>query len=127
MASADSFHITFEAVLTCLLRFGAKDGKGGVLGRIKAYIGMTEEQKRLTPHCHLVLWVFGYNDFSSLRNVMDKKPGTYQQLAGFLSRVIFSQIASEADVRHAVRGEQEPTHNSESDRLPPPQNELERD
>ncbi|CAM9848471.1 unnamed protein product, partial [Pylaiella littoralis] len=59
VASADFFHITIDAVLETLLRFGAKDGDGGVLGRIKAYVGMTEEQRRLTLHCHLLVWVYG--------------------------------------------------------------------
>ncbi|CAM9277519.1 unnamed protein product, partial [Laminaria digitata] len=67
---------------------------GGVLGRIKAYVGMTEEQRRLTLHCHLLVWVFGFNDFASLRDFMDKTPESYQDLACFLSRTIFSQIAS---------------------------------
>ncbi|CAN0374470.1 unnamed protein product, partial [Pylaiella littoralis] len=68
VASADFFHITIDAVLETLLRFGAKDGDGGVLGRIKAYVGMTEEQRRLTLHCHLLVWVYGFNDFASLRD-----------------------------------------------------------
>ncbi|CAM9864678.1 unnamed protein product, partial [Laminaria digitata] len=87
VASADFFHIMIEAVLKTLLRFGARDGDGGVLGRIKAYVGMTEEQRRLTLHCHLLVWVFGFNDFSSLRDLMDKTPGSYQDLAEPLERL----------------------------------------
>ncbi|CAN0155693.1 unnamed protein product, partial [Ectocarpus fasciculatus] len=59
VASAEFFHVMIDAVMTTLLRFGAKDGDGGVLGRIKAYVGMTEEQRRLTLHCHLLVWVYG--------------------------------------------------------------------
>ncbi|CAN0159521.1 unnamed protein product, partial [Ectocarpus sp. 12 AP-2014] len=59
VASADFFHTTIDGVLSCLLRFGAADGDGGILGRIKGYVGMTEEQKRLVLHCHLLVWVFG--------------------------------------------------------------------
>ncbi|CAN0541052.1 unnamed protein product, partial [Laminaria digitata] len=109
VASADFFHIMIEAVLKTLLRFGAKDGDGGVLGRIKAYVGMTEEQRRLTLHCHLLVWVFGFNDFSSLRDLMDKTPGSYQNLSCFLSRTVFSQVASDEDVRHTMQGGPEPT------------------
>ncbi|CAN0208553.1 unnamed protein product, partial [Scytosiphon promiscuus] len=93
VASADYFHITIQAVMGGLLRFGAKDSDGGVLGRVKAYVGMTEEQKRLTLHCHLLVWCVGYNDFSDLRKTMDTSPDTYQRLATFLSRIIFSQVA----------------------------------
>lgn len=56
---------------------------------------------------------------------MDKTPESYQQLASFLSRTIFSQVASEEDVGHALRGDAEPT-GAEGDRVPPPQNPLER-
>ncbi|CAN0546080.1 unnamed protein product, partial [Ectocarpus sp. 8 AP-2014] len=90
VASAEFFHATIDAVLTCLLRFGACDGDGGVLGRVKGYVGMTEEQKRLTLHCHLLVWVFGYNDFASFRDLMDKTPTRYRELAQYLDRVIFN-------------------------------------
>ncbi|CAN0469938.1 unnamed protein product, partial [Scytosiphon promiscuus] len=92
VASADFFHIMIDAVLKTLLRFDAKDGDGGILGRIKAYGGMTEEQRRLTLDCHLLVWVFGFNDFASLRDLMDKTPGSFEELAGFLSRTIFCQV-----------------------------------
>lgn len=39
VASADFFHITIDAVMTALLRYNAKDSDGGVLGRIKAFVG----------------------------------------------------------------------------------------
>lgn len=56
---------------------------------------------------------------------MDETPGSYQELATFLSRTIFSQIASPDDVGHAVRGDAEPT-GANSDHVPPPQDPLER-
>lgn len=56
---------------------------------------------------------------------MDKNPESYNDLASFLSRTIFSQIASPADVGHAMRGEAEP-RGVESDHVPPTQNPLER-
>ncbi|CAN0317457.1 unnamed protein product, partial [Scytosiphon promiscuus] len=62
VASALFYHAMIDAVLTCLFRFGASDGDGGILGRVKGYVGMTEEQRRLSLHCHLLVWVFGYND-----------------------------------------------------------------
>lgn len=47
VASAFVFHATIDAVLKCLLQFGASDGGGG-LGRVKGYVGMVEEQRRLS-------------------------------------------------------------------------------
>ncbi|CAN0570629.1 unnamed protein product, partial [Ectocarpus sp. 12 AP-2014] len=85
VASAEFFHVMIDAVMKTLLRFGAKDGDGGVLGRVKAYVGMTEEQRRLTLHCHLLVWVYGFNDFGTLRDFMDKTPDSYQELASFLT------------------------------------------
>lgn len=99
------------------------DSSGHMTPRIVT--GMTEEQKRLTLHCHLLIWCFGYNDFSSLRDTMDKNPESYQDLASFLSRTIFSQIASPDDVNHALRGTEEPT-GVDNDHVPPPHNQLER-
>lgn len=36
VASAFFYHSVTDAVLSCLLRFGADDSDGGVLGRVKA-------------------------------------------------------------------------------------------
>ncbi|CAN0496989.1 unnamed protein product, partial [Ectocarpus sp. 12 AP-2014] len=110
VASADFFHATIDAVLTCLLRFGACDGDGGVLGRVKGYVGMTEEQKRLTLHCHLLVWVYGYNDFASFRELMDKTPTRYFELAEYLDEVIFDQIATLSDINHVMRGPRNNVH-----------------
>lgn len=126
VASVDFFHIIIDAVLKTLLRFGAKGGDGGVLGRIKAYVGMTEEQRRLTLHCHLLVWVFGFNDFASLRAFMDKTPGSYQELALFLSRTIFSRIASAEGVRHTMQGAPEPAPTDAADSPLIPRDPLER-
>ncbi|CAN0352673.1 unnamed protein product, partial [Pylaiella littoralis] len=104
VASAFFYHSVTDAVLTCSIRFGAGDGDGGVLGRVKGYIGMTEEQRRLMLYCHLLVWVFGYNDFSSFGDLMDKSPEKYNKLARFLERVIFNQVASLADVNMAMHG-----------------------
>ena len=41
VASALFFHATIDAVVSCLLRFGATDGDGGVLGKVKGYVGIT--------------------------------------------------------------------------------------
>lgn len=124
VASADFFHITIQAVLETLLRFGASDGDGGVLGRVKAYVGMTEEQRRLMLHCHLLVWVYGFNEFASLRDVMDKTPGSYQEVATILSRTILSQITSYEDLQHVMQGEPEPTGDLRT--APPEQSALER-
>eukprot|EP00903_Cladosiphon_okamuranus_P018114 g16669.t1 len=104
VASAFFYHAVTEAVLKCLLRFGAKDGDGGLLGRVKGYVGMTEEQRRLMLHCHLLVWVDGYTDFSSFRVLLDKTPEKCNELAHFLERVIFNQVASLADVNVALHG-----------------------
>lgn len=104
VASADFFHATIHGVLSCLLRFGVSDGDGGFLGRIKGYVGMTEEQKRLTLHCHILLWVFGYNDFASFRALMDKTPHRYTQLAQYLDKVIFNQVATLDDINRVMHG-----------------------
>ncbi|CAN0576475.1 unnamed protein product, partial [Laminaria digitata] len=118
VACADFYHDTVDAVLTSLLRFGAPDGDGGVLGRVKAYVGMTEEQRRLTLHCHLLVWIYGFNDFGSFRELMDKTPERYAELARFFSRVVFNQIASKDDVRHALLGTEEPPSSDEPASVP---------
>ena len=91
-----------------LICFGAPGGDGGVLGRVKAYVGMTEEQRGLTLHCHLLVWVYGFNDFASFRELMYQTPERYADLACFFSHIVFIQIATEDDVRHALQGADEP-------------------
>ncbi|CAB1112810.1 unnamed protein product [Ectocarpus sp. CCAP 1310/34] len=104
VASAQFYHNTIQGVLTCLLRFGASDGDGGVLGRVKGYVGMTEEQKRLMLHAHLLVWIYGYNDFVSFRALMDKTPRRYTELARYLDNIVFNQIATLADINRVMRG-----------------------
>ena len=41
----------------------------------QAYVAMTEEQQRLMLHCHAIVWVYGYTDYESLRDLLDKTPG----------------------------------------------------
>ncbi|CAN0560927.1 unnamed protein product, partial [Ectocarpus sp. 12 AP-2014] len=109
VASADFFHNTIDGVLSCLLRFGTSDGDGGILGRVKGYVGMTEEQKRLVLHCHLLVWVFGYNDFASFRDLMDRTPARYTELAQYLDNIIFNQVATLADITRVMHGAVEGT------------------
>ena len=68
VASATFFNETLQAVFDCLLRVGAADGDGGALGKVQAYIGMTEEQFRLTLHTHLLVRVYGYSSREQLRD-----------------------------------------------------------
>ena len=75
-------------------------------------------------HCHLLVWVYGFNDFASLRDVMDRTPGSYQELSTFLSRTIFSQVASYEDVQHAMQGAPEPEGDHRT--APPERDPLER-
>lgn len=83
----------------------------------QAYVGMTEEQRRLMLHCHLLVWVYGYNDCASFRDLMDKPPEKYSKLARFLERVIFNQVASLVDVKLAMHGHDVP---GSSEEAPPP-------
>ena len=64
---------------------------------------MTEEQRRLMLHCHVLVWVYGYTDFSSFRSLLDKTP-VKNELARFLKRVIFNQVATLGDVNVALHG-----------------------
>lgn len=55
-------------------------------------------------HCHLLVWTYGYNDFSSSRTLMDKTPEKYSKLASFLEQVIFNQVATLSNVHLALHG-----------------------
>ncbi|CAM9426660.1 unnamed protein product [Laminaria digitata] len=89
---------------------------------------MTEEQRRLSLHCHLLVWVFGYNDFASFRKLMDKTPERYAEFAEFLDRVIFNQVATLGDVNLAMSGvRQGEPGQSDADHEPLPPDPLMRD
>ncbi|CAN0217243.1 unnamed protein product [Scytosiphon promiscuus] len=124
VASAEFFHTTIQAVLMCLLRFRASDGDGGVLGRIKGYVGMSEEQKRLTLHCHLLGWICGYNDFVSFRDLMDKTPARYTELAQYLDKIVCNQIATIADISGIMQGHTLNPTTCTSDADPVPQRDI---
>ena len=61
VASATIFHEPIQAVFDHVLRVGASDDDGGALGKVQAYIGMTEEQFRLSLHADLLVRVYGYS------------------------------------------------------------------
>ena len=65
---------------------------------------MTEEQNRLMLHAHLLVWVYGYNDFVSFRALMDKTPQRYTELVRYLDNIVFNQIATLADVTRVLTG-----------------------
>ena len=67
-ASATFFHETLQAIFDSLLRVGAANGDGGALGKMQAYISMTEERFRLALHTPLFVWVYGYNSREQLRD-----------------------------------------------------------
>lgn len=87
---------------------------------MKGYVGMTEEQKRLMLHAHLLVWIYGYNDFVSFRALMDKNPRRYTELARYLDNIVFNQVATLSDINRVMRGV-DPAHvpaevgNSDSD------------
>ena len=54
---------------------------GGALGKVQAYIGMTEEQFRLTLHAHILVWVHGYSSRGRLRNDQGASPKKDVELA----------------------------------------------
>ncbi|CAN0593808.1 unnamed protein product, partial [Laminaria digitata] len=84
VAAATFFQETLQAVFDCLLRVGAKDGDGGVLGKVKSYIGMTGEQFRLTLHAHLLVWVYGYSSPEQLRDDLETSLERHVELARYV-------------------------------------------
>lgn len=68
-------------MIKCILRFGAKDGDGGALRTVKAYIGMTEEQFRLMLHAHLLVWVHGFTSREHLHDDVGSSLEKHAQLA----------------------------------------------
>ncbi|CAN0365278.1 unnamed protein product, partial [Laminaria digitata] len=84
VAAATSFQETLQAVFDCLLRVGAKDGDGGVLGKVKSYIGMTEEQFRPTLHAHLLVWVYGYSSPEQLCDDLGTSLERHVELARYV-------------------------------------------
>lgn len=117
VAAALMYHNTVHAFMSFLPRFDPADGDGGVWGRVKAYVGMTEEQKRLMLHCHLLVWVHGFTSFAALRDELDDNHRQYEDLAKFFSRVILNQIASREDVDVCLRGQPECDVSSPADHL----------
>lgn len=119
LASARFFHETVEAILACLLRCGANDGDGGVLGKVQAYIGMTEEQRKLTLHAHMLVWVYGFNGVDLLREEIGGDVALHVRLASYVGRIIVNQLMTEDEMRCCLLGEPEPSY-VEGHEIPPP-------
>ncbi|CAB1107564.1 unnamed protein product [Ectocarpus sp. CCAP 1310/34] len=117
VASATFFHETMEAVVKYILRFGAKDGDGGALGNIKAYIGMTEEQHRLMLHGHLMVWVHGFTS-RELRDDIGRslkkhaKLARVQEVLYYIGRLIYNQVMSLEEVEFSLLNASEPVYNN---------------
>ncbi|CAM9812698.1 unnamed protein product [Scytosiphon promiscuus] len=93
---------------------------------MKGYVGMSEEQKRRMVHCcHVLVWVYGYNDYVSFRDLMDKTPARYTELAQYLDKIVCNQIATIADVSRIMQGRTlNPTTSDPSDADPLPQRDT---
>ncbi|CAN0520851.1 unnamed protein product, partial [Ectocarpus sp. 12 AP-2014] len=100
-----------EAVLKYILRFQAKDGDGGALGNIKAYIGMTEEQHRLMLHGHLMVWVHGFTSREQLRNDIGHSLKKHAELGKYIGRIIYNQVMSVEEVEFGLLNQSEPVYN----------------
>lgn len=57
---------------------------------------MTEEQRRFMLHYHLLVWVYGYNDFSSFRVLIYGQDSRKIQRVDSLSRASYLQSSSQA-------------------------------
>ena len=83
VASTTFIYETLQAVCDCILWVGAWDGDGGALGKVQAYIGMTEEQSRLTLHARRLVWVYGYNSREQLRDDLGTSLQNHVDLARY--------------------------------------------
>ncbi|CAN0479746.1 unnamed protein product, partial [Scytosiphon promiscuus] len=98
------------AVFDYVLRVDAPDGDGGALGRIQAYIGMTEEQFRLTLHAHILVWVYGYNDREQLRDDLGTSLQKHVDLARYVGRIVCNQLVSKEEADFCLLHREEPTY-----------------
>ena len=68
--------------------------ESGALGKVQAYIGMTEEHSRLTLHAHLMVWVCGYSGRDQLREDLGTSLVKHAALAKHVGRIIRNQLMS---------------------------------
>ncbi|CAM9810158.1 unnamed protein product, partial [Ectocarpus sp. 13 AM-2016] len=101
-----------EALVKYILMFGAKDGDGGALGNIKAYIGMTEEQHRLMLHGHLMVWVHGFTSREQLRNDLGHILKKHTERAKYIGRIIYNQVMSLEEVEFGLLNASEPVYDN---------------
>ena len=71
-ASAKYFNLVIENVLDKLLAYKHPDG--GVLGHVSGYYGVLEEQGRGSLHCHLMVWMHGYQSPTDMKKMMREDP-----------------------------------------------------
>ena len=98
VASATFFHETTQAVFDHVLRVGASDGDGGALGKVQAYIGMTEEHFRFTLQAHFLVWAYGYSRRDQLREDLGTTVINDGALAKHVGRIICNQLMSTEEV-----------------------------
>ena len=71
--AAKVFHMTVEAFIRYILRYGDPDG--GVFGQVSAYFLATEGQERGTLHGHMVIWLRGGGTSAGFLKAMKERPG----------------------------------------------------
>ena len=112
VASATFCHETTQAVYDHVLRVGAFDGDGGALGKVQAYIGMTEEHFRLTLQAHLLVWVYGC---MPPRSAPGRPRHNYRKdaaLAKHVDRIICNQLMSTEEVDSCLMNGLAPVYSS---------------
>lgn len=70
VACAEYFHRIMKVITEIL--FGYRDSQfhPTVFGKLNAYYGVVEQQQRKTLHCHMLIWVRGFESYESFHENM---------------------------------------------------------
>ncbi|CAG8777527.1 12847_t:CDS:1, partial [Ambispora leptoticha] len=84
------FDVMIRCILDTIVGYGKKHG--GVFGNVKNYYGVVEYQDRGTPHCHLLVWIYGSLNPIELRQKLRDDETFSQRLLTYISDIVKEDI-----------------------------------
>ncbi|CAG8803707.1 10174_t:CDS:2, partial [Cetraspora pellucida] len=85
-AVAKYFDTTIQCIINSIIGYNNKNC--GIFGRVKNYYGVVEYQDCSTPHCHMLIWLYGVPDTIMLQERLKNDKDFCQCLLQYISDIV---------------------------------------
>jgi hypothetical protein len=88
VACAEYFHRIMNIITRSLLGFRNSQFQTSIFGKLNAYYGVVEQQQRKTLHCHMLIWVQGFESYDEYHNRMATERTYHENFITYINSLI---------------------------------------